>query len=234
MTLRRLDSSMEVQMAPPQPPHPDYFLYKKTNFPLHPTNESNSEVTHLFSLIGLFAGTLLNVNFAKGVCVSVILASCSDWFPCVVCVIHHLMSDVIDLNACPPFSTFQRAASTLTFESFYELPFVLNCQLHIKKSGVERWFCVCVCVDGRGCMYCMCFSFGTWCHRCVARYRRVTALELTDESTEPDPGIASGCKPLTLTLLLGDVLYTLCSFVFLLYSCAISCNLVTCLFSTHL
>lgn len=29
---------------------------------------------------------------------------------------------------------------------------------------------------------------------CVARYQRVTALELTDESTEPDPGIAFGCK----------------------------------------
>lgn len=28
MTLRRLDSSVEVQTAPPQPPHPDYFLYK--------------------------------------------------------------------------------------------------------------------------------------------------------------------------------------------------------------
>lgn len=43
----------------------------KNNFPLHPTTESNSEDTRLFSLIGLFAGTLLNVNFAKGVCVRV-------------------------------------------------------------------------------------------------------------------------------------------------------------------
>lgn len=84
-----------------------------------------------------------------------------------------------------------------------------------------EFVCVCVCVDGRGCMYCTCFSFGTWCHRCVARYQCVTALELTDESTEPDPGIASGCKPLTLTLLLGDVLYTLCSFVSPLQLCNI-------------
>lgn len=45
--------------------------------------------------------------------------------------IRHLMSEVIDLNACVcvrvsaracvPFSTFQRAASTYPFESFYEL-----------------------------------------------------------------------------------------------------------------
>lgn len=43
------------------------------------------------------------------------------------------------------------------------------------------------------------FSLGTWCTCCVARYQCVTALELTDESTEPDPGIAFGCKQTSYT-----------------------------------
>lgn len=82
---------------------------------------------------------------------------------------------------------------------------------------VATHVCVSVWVCGRMrlCRVCtVCHSSGTWCHCCVDRYRCVTALELTDESTEPDPGIAFGCKPLTLTLLLGDVLYTLCILFF--------------------
>lgn len=53
-------------------------------------------------------------------------------------------------------------------------------------------------VDGHKsleCGLCMCvFYFGTGCHDDVARYQCVTALELTDESTEPDPAITRGCK----------------------------------------
>lgn len=54
----------------------------------------------------------------------------------------------------------------------------------------------------------------------------VTALELTNESTEPDPGITFGCKQIPATH---------CVFYFfaLFYSCAISFNLITVL-SAHL
>ncbi len=72
------------------------------------------------------------------------------------------MSDVIDLNACVrvPFSTFQRAASTLPFESFYELHLFLiaNFTSRIRRGAITCGL-ACLCVDGRGCvgyvLYCV-------------------------------------------------------------------------------
>lgn len=152
------------------------------------------------------------------------------------------MSDVISLNGrvrCPFFyiSAYGVAITVSSLFTGRHLFLIANFTPRIGRgtiicAGVLVCGCACGWMDMAVEGICtVCFSFGTWCHRCVARYQCVTALELTDESTEPDPGIAFGCKPLTLTLLLGDVLYTLCIlflvFCLLLFSCAISCNLVS-------
>lgn len=67
-------------------------------------------------------------------------------------------------------------------------PFVVKC---VKQWFVSTrvWVSVDVVVLDVNCL-----SFGTWCHYCVARCQCVTALELTDESTEPETVIAFGCK----------------------------------------
>lgn len=67
--------------------------------------------------------------------------------------------------------------------------FVHCCQLCVQNPAWNNSFGVWVCVCA-----CMHFYFGTWCHCCVGRYKCVTALELTDKSTEPDPGITFGCN----------------------------------------
>ncbi len=71
MMLRRLTTPRKCRssFATSWPPHPDNFLYKKNL----PASRSILQWIKLgghtsLSLIGLFAGTLLNVNFAKGVC----------------------------------------------------------------------------------------------------------------------------------------------------------------------
>lgn len=95
------------------------------------------------------------------------------------------------------FSTFHCAASTLLIEAFYERHLFVFANFTSRIQHETMTF-VCMCVEGYVCVgLCTVYLyFGTWCHCCLARYKCLTALELTDESTEPDPGVTSGCKPL--------------------------------------
>lgn len=106
---------------------------------------------------------------------------------------HPLLDVRSGLNECecaPLFLHFSKAASTCLF--LFMEDYLLIAYNNVFGNA-------CVIVNGHNsleCGLCMCvFYFGTWCHDDdVARYQCVTALELTDESTEPDPAITFGCK----------------------------------------